>query len=277
MNNTNNKLKIITTTPTKPPRIIVYGDHKVGKSTFGKGCPKPIFIQTEDGLESLGVEAFPKCDTFEDLQAQLEHVRDNDLGYKTLVLDSLDWAEKLIWEKICRDNGWAQIGDGPFGKGYKLALVYWNIVIDLLDEINLNCKMLILLIAHAKIVKFQDPSAEDYDRYSLDLHDKSSKLLCEYVDIIGFAANQVAVIENKEGFGKSFKAKSTGRRELNLNMKASFEAGNRYGLPDKLPLEWAELERGIKSYFGAQRKGNLTDVVEAREAQKQQQQKEEKE
>ena len=34
----------------KPPRILVYGTEGIGKSTFGSQAPKPIFVQTEDGL-----------------------------------------------------------------------------------------------------------------------------------------------------------------------------------------------------------------------------------
>ena len=34
----------------QPPRIMIYGSEGVGKSTFAASAPKPIFIQTEDGL-----------------------------------------------------------------------------------------------------------------------------------------------------------------------------------------------------------------------------------
>jgi hypothetical protein len=34
-------------TPTRPPRIIVYGEHKIGKSTFATSAPNPIVIRTE--------------------------------------------------------------------------------------------------------------------------------------------------------------------------------------------------------------------------------------
>lgn len=38
----------------KPPIIVVYGVHGVGKSTFAAQAPSPVFIQTEDGL-GMGV------------------------------------------------------------------------------------------------------------------------------------------------------------------------------------------------------------------------------
>jgi hypothetical protein len=43
----------------KPPRIMIYGSEGVGKSTFGASAPKPIFIQTEDGLGEIDCAKFP--------------------------------------------------------------------------------------------------------------------------------------------------------------------------------------------------------------------------
>lgn len=260
--------KIITTTPTKPPRMIIYGEHKIGKSTFAKGCPAPIFIQTEDGLESLGVQAFEKCNSYQDVISCLEWLTTQPHDFKTMVLDSLDWTEKLIWEKICSDNHWPQIGDGPYGAGYKLALNYWREIIKHLDVLSGQRKMMICLVAHAKISKFEDPEQENYDRYSIDLHDKSANLLCEYVDIIGFANEETIVKTKKEGFAESKKAKSTGRRVLNLSKKAAFEAGNRYNLPDKLPFDWKSLQTAISEYFATLKKGSLTAVIDEIDAER---------
>ena len=38
---------------SKPPRVLLYGVEGIGKSTFGSEAPKPIFIQTEDGLDEI--------------------------------------------------------------------------------------------------------------------------------------------------------------------------------------------------------------------------------
>ena len=43
----------------KPPRIMVYGQEGVGKSTFGASAPDPVFIQTEDGLGEIDTCKFP--------------------------------------------------------------------------------------------------------------------------------------------------------------------------------------------------------------------------
>lgn len=256
-------MKIIKTSPTKPPRLIVYGEHKVGKSSFGASCPVPIFIDTEGGLESLHVDAFIKCKTYKDVISNIDSLITEDHSYRTLVLDSLDWTEKLIWEDICQRNNWSQIGEGPYGAGYKMAVNYWREFIEKLDVLNQSRKMIICLLAHAKITKFEDPERENYDRWTLDLHDKAGKLLLEYVDIIGFACLKVASITKKSGFGETTKAKTTGERQLCLNNKAAYEAGNRYDLPDTLPLDWKSIAEHVAQTLSA-RKGNLSEAIAAK-------------
>jgi hypothetical protein len=257
----------------------VYGDHKVGKSTFGASCPKPVFIQTEDGLESLGVDAFPLCRTFGDVMKQMDHLITQPHEFKTLVLDSLDWCEKLIWADICQKNNWSQLGEGSYGAGYKLAVNYWRELLEKFDVLNRQRKMIIVLLAHAKVSKFEDPERENYDKWDLDLHDRAGKLLLEYVDVIGYACLKTAVITKKSGFGETTKAKTTGERQLCLNAKAAYEAGNRYDLPDTLPLAWEPLASAIKATLAARKAppvptptapaaNNLEAIAKARESMK---------
>ena len=47
---------ILTGKQTKPRRTMVYGIHGVGKSTFASQAPRPIFIQTEEGLNGIDTQ-----------------------------------------------------------------------------------------------------------------------------------------------------------------------------------------------------------------------------
>ena len=51
----------------KPPRIMVYGQEGVGKSTFGASAPDPVFIQTEDGLGEIDTAKFPLAKNLNDV------------------------------------------------------------------------------------------------------------------------------------------------------------------------------------------------------------------
>ena len=85
----------------KPPRILVYGTEGIGKSTFGSQAPKPIFIQTEDGLDEIDCDKFPLATTYDDVAGALGELRSQQHDYETVVIDSLDWLERLAWDKLC--------------------------------------------------------------------------------------------------------------------------------------------------------------------------------
>ena len=81
-----------------PPRIFLYGQEGVGKSTFGGSAPNPIFIQTEDGLSEIEASKFPLAESYEEALRYLEAIRDGEHEFQTLVIDSLDWLERLRGE-----------------------------------------------------------------------------------------------------------------------------------------------------------------------------------
>ena len=60
-----NLLETITTGKAQqPPRIMIYGSEGVGKSTFAASAPKPVFVQTEDGLSEIDCAKFPLCTSY---------------------------------------------------------------------------------------------------------------------------------------------------------------------------------------------------------------------
>jgi hypothetical protein len=71
-----------------PPRIFVYGTEGIGKSYFASQSPKPIFIQTEDGLDEIACDKFPLAVSHEDVIAALKELRTGEHEYGTVVLDN---------------------------------------------------------------------------------------------------------------------------------------------------------------------------------------------
>jgi hypothetical protein len=78
--------------------MLVYGTEGIGKSTLAARAPQPVFVQTEDGLGEVNCDKFPLAASFAETLAALTELRDQDHAYQTVVVDSLDWLERLIWD-----------------------------------------------------------------------------------------------------------------------------------------------------------------------------------
>ena len=229
----------------QPPRIMVYGSEGVGKSTFAANAPKTVFIQTEDGLSEIDCSKLPLATSFDEVVRQLTAIRDEEHEFGTLALDSLDWLERLIWDRVCQDYGVKCIekADGGYGKGYTHALTYWRQVVSLLGEIRAKRKMAIVLLAHAKVERFEDPEHPAYDRYTPRLHKAACSLVCEWVDAVLFAAKRMR-IDSATGRAAPVGADG-GERVLRSNGSPACIAKNRFGLPSEFPLSWPAFMAGL--------------------------------
>ena len=237
-----------------PPRLMIYGSEGVGKSTLGAQTPKPIFVQTEDGLGQIDCHKFPLAQTFEDILGALDALKAEEHDYQTVVVDSLDWAERLIWDAVCRDYGAKSIEkvDGGYGKGYVYALAYWRKVLDGLIALHGRRQMMILLVAHAKVERFEDPESAAYDRYSPRLNKHAAALITEWSDAVLFASRKFRVETDTGTFNRERHVahaigRDGGERVLRTVGGPSCVAKNRFNLAAELPLDWNTLLAGITS------------------------------
>lgn len=231
---------------SKPPRILCYGVEGIGKSTFGSQAPKPIFIQCEDGLDEIETDRFPLATTFDDVVAALTELRNQQHDYETVVIDSADWLERLVWDKLCAEHNVASIEQvaGGYSKGYTLALGFWREVIDHLNVLRNSRGMVVLLIAHSKVERFEDPESSPYDRYSPRLHKHAAALVSEWCDAVLFATRRIRTQTEDAGFNRKRTTahaigSAGGERILRCVGGPSCVAKNRYGITEELPLSWA--------------------------------------
>jgi hypothetical protein len=229
-----------------PPRTLIYGPHKIGKSTFASQAPAPIFIQTEDGLDSIDSSAFPLCKTWADVMACISALYEGDHGFQTVVLDSADWAEKLAQEQVCSDHDVKSIEKIGYGKGYSFAADIFRECLDGLGALRTQRNMGVVLLAHSEIRRFDDPMSDAYDRYQVKLSKLVGKMIQEWADVIGFAQLDTIVKSEKTKMDATrHRAVSTGDRVLRLTGGPAFDAGNRYGLPDSIPLIWSNYQAAL--------------------------------
>ena len=235
-------LEIIRTgREAKPPRIMIYGSEGVGKSTFAASAPNPIFIQTEDGLGEINCRKFPLANSLSEVLAELAALRDEPHEYLTVVIDSADWLERLIFDEVCKEFGVRSIekADGGYGKGYVHALTHWRKIIALLQELRDKRGMMVILVAHAKVERFEDPENAAYDRYTPRLHKHAASLIAEWVDAVLFANKKFRV--SKDGNDRAVATPigaDGGERVIRTVGSPACIAKNRFGLPGEIPLSW---------------------------------------
>lgn len=244
----------------KPPRILIYGAHGLGKSTFGASASSPVFIQTEDGLDAIDAPAFPLAKTFQDVMQYLGELATEEHAYKTLVVDSLDWLEPLIWAQVIRERPTTEKGhkvksieDYGYGKGYIYVMDVWQEYINAINYLRNTRGMMIIQTAHASIKKFDNPETESYDRYEIKLHKAASAKVQEHCDIVLFANYFVGVKKENEGFKDRKRAIGSSERFLYAQERPSAIAKNRYGLPEEIPFDkegayWATIASHVP-YF----------------------------
>lgn len=225
------------------PRVMLYGVEGIGKTTFAAGAPTPIFIQTEDGLGSIQVDHFPMAESAENVLEAIGSLYRQDHGFRTVVIDSLDWLETLIWREIEAKH---DAKDLAYGKGAMIAADKWRDVLDGLNALRNEKGMCVILIAHSSIKRFDSPETEPYDRYQPKLQDRSNALIREWADAVLFANYKTLVKKDDVGFNKTVaRGISTGERLLFCNERPAYMAKNRYGLPDSIPLSWDAFTNAI--------------------------------
>ena len=225
----------------EPPRILLYGQDGMGKSSFAAQAPKPIVIQTEKGLEEIGCARFPVAQSYEAFIANLTAIAADKHEFETVAIDTLDWLERLIWDHVCRRTGKNNIEDvgGGFQRGYKFALDEWRQVIALLERCHAR-GMVIILLAHTKIKRFEDPENPAYDRYSPRLHEAADELVREWVSATLVVTKRLVV--KKEGTGFQERAIAApigadgGERIMKTGASPAWVAKNRYNMPSELPF-----------------------------------------
>lgn len=254
-------------TTVAPDWLILYGDDKIGKSTWSSEAPNPLFIRFEDRHHHIAAKKLPVIrDEVDETGKVSEHGLPiflgilNDLthgqhSYQTIIIDTVTTLEPIVASWVCAQNGKSSLDDFGYGRGPNAALEEWRRIINALEMLRSKRGVGIHLLGHVQIRKFNSPDVAvgEFDRFQLQLHEKVAGLLRQRVDNIFFAQNEIlsAVKDGKT------KGVSTGVRLMRTTRTAAWDAGNSLALPATMPFTYADYAKA-KAAFGTV---NPTDLA----------------
>ena len=230
----------------RPRRTLIYGPEGCGKSTWAAQWPGHLFLQTEDGLGDIECTKLPGLvRDLDQVFRVITELYEAKHTYKCLVIDTLDWLERLVFKRVCADHRKTSIEDIGYAKGYIFALKYWNELLEGFNGLLLERDMDICLIAHSSIDKFRDPTSEAYDRYAPKLDKRAQPLLIEWCDEVLFCRHRVLVQTDDEGFGRTrARATGAGSRLMYTEARPAWVAKHRMrNLPPEIPLDFSEYSK----------------------------------
>lgn len=226
----------------KALKVVLYGPEGIGKSTLAAQFPGAVFIDTEDSTVHMDVARFAKPSSWEMLKQQADWVRQNPKEVGTLVIDTADWAEQMEIEDLCKKKGWDGLEDPGYGKGYTYSAEEFGKLLNILQGC-VNAGVNVVITAHAALRKVELPEEMGaYDHWEMKTSKKVAPMIREWADGV-FFLNYKTVIVNVDGKGQT-KGKNKaqgGRRVMYTTHTPFWDAKNRFGLPDELPLEYASI------------------------------------
>ena len=231
----------ITRGPMKSAiKVGIYGPEGIGKTTFAGMFPGAVFIDTEGSTKHIDVARFDPPTELGDVLEQLSWVLAHPDQVSTLVIDTVDWLEKLIYQAVCTEKKIQNIEDIGYGKGYVYAKQKMQQILEVLDTIVAN-GVHVVLVCHSMIRKFEQPDEMgSYDRYMLKLNEKNiAPIVKEWLDMLLFVNYKTDIVTASDG--KTKKARGGQKRIMYANHSACWDAKNRFGLPDEMPMEYDQV------------------------------------
>jgi hypothetical protein len=260
-----------TTVTKRGEKLILNAAAGFGKTTAGAYAERPFFLMAkgETGLMTLtNAGRVPQVDTAlnddgspRQIESWAETLSVVDAlaatDHKTIVLDAMGGFERLCHEMVCvRDFGgdWSEKGFMSYQKGFKQAVTDWLGLLARLDRLA-EAGRTVLLLSHAQIRRFQNPTGPDFDRYVADSNNETWAVTARWANAVLFGTFVTAVTGGKTG-DRPTKGKGIGgtQRVIYAEHRDAHDAKNQFGMPESIdipndhqavwPTIWSHISKG---------------------------------
>lgn len=235
-----------------PPLLLVYGVAGIGKTSLALEFPNVAYIQIAPERPPVDQQpmTFGELNQYQQVVEALGALYQEEHNIKTVVIDSLDALEPLIWQETCLRNSWKDIEQPGYGKGYVAADYVWRDIIAGCEALRRDRGMTVIWLALTEASAHEEPGSQPYKRYDLKIHKRAESLTTQAADAVLFVNTKVAIKETDTGFGKKqAHAEGGGTRWLFTDGRPAFVAKNRFAMPDALPIPQRAAYDAIAKYL----------------------------
>ena len=218
-------------------KVVLYGPEGIGKTSLAACFPGVVFIDTEGSTKSFDVARLPAPTSWEMLKAEVQEVLSHADEVGTLCIDTADWAERLCSQAICEKGKKGGIEDFGYGKGYVYMAEEFGRMLDLCSQLT-DRGVNVVFTAHTQQRRVELPDQMDtYDKYELKCSKQISPMLKEWADMVLFCNFKTFVVQSDSKRGKA----QGGERKMYAAHRPAFDAKNRFGLPDEMPMDFGQI------------------------------------
>lgn len=242
-----------STKSDKPPIVLLYGVDGVGKTSLAAEWPDPIYLHTqgEEPPNNIELASPGVIESYDEAIELMTELVVGEHEHKTVIFDSIDGFESLVWAKTCERNGWQSIEEPGFGKGYVETDQEWQYFID--GAIALKQRgIAVVILAHPEVFRFDSPIIDPYSRYTIKLHKRANAMIREKSDIVGFINYRTTIKEKEVARQKTVAhGEGGGDRVIHLEERPGFLAKNRFQMPVSIPFKAGKGYSELSKFFPA--------------------------
>ena len=206
------------------PKTIVgclYGQPGIGKTTLALSAPKPLLLDTDNGIHRVQSEYRADCVQVKSYEDILEVLEEDLSDYETIVIDTLGELVNFMLKYF------ADKDKSLITRGGTYNIKIWGFIKQEFQNLKMKLQLLnkhLIFVSHTK----EDKDGETKN-YRMDVAGSTSETVTKILDFLGFC----------EMLGKS--------RSVSFTPSARFYAKNSIELNDY--LEIPQLKTGDKNDF----------------------------
>lgn len=242
------------------PVLAIYGTGGIGKTSLAAEFPNPLYLYTAGEKPPKNISMQQKlirstADLYSVVGALLTETHD----FQTIIIDTLDALEPMIWADVCERKEWDSIDSNDkgsptaFGKGWPEVDKDWQQFMEGMHELS-KAGMIVVLLIHddAKKVK-NDPMLDEYRRYEPHLQPRAVDIIKNSVNALLFITRRTSTKQVEAAFGgkptQKPEAMSGAERLIYTDERAGFLAKNRMDMPHSIPYKKGQGFSELSKYF----------------------------